>query len=56
MNQITTRPDQSPTEAPKAGGCCGGPKATRFADVRSERQAPVKAPVAKSGSCCCDNK
>lgn len=56
MEKKRTRADQSLAETTKPGGCCGAEGSSRDADIGPEIQETVKAPVAKSDSCCCSTK
>ena len=53
MDHNTTQTDHAPKDAEKAGGCCGGHKASGDTEARSEPQPEAKEPAAKSGGCCC---
>jgi len=56
MDKKHTHTGQSPAQPAKTGGCCGGGKSGRDTDARPEFQETAKAPVAKSGGCCCSTK
>jgi hypothetical protein len=49
MDQKTTQSENSQTESPKSGGCCGSNSVTLAADVK-----PVaRATASRSKGCCC---
>ena len=54
MDHTTTQTDKAQVETAKGGGCCGGHKTRTDSEVQPISQPSAqKAPVAKSGGCCC---
>jgi hypothetical protein len=54
MDHTTTQTDKAQVETAKGGGCCGGHKSRTDSEVQPISQPSAqKAPVAKSGGCCC---